>query len=138
MMEQVMKSTGNDNTEFEVVNDLNLYVIEKIYRGSEICLQSCEYPENLLKSISIALPKTSGIIEFSNHRTVILMSIAMKIILKIKIIPMLCFIRRKHSDYHVSHRTRKKIKTTVLFLKRLVKKCIEKQKKKCTYFLLTN
>ena len=77
------KAAGPDGIVTEMVTALDDFGIEKLTEVTNEIYESGEIPEDLSKSIFIALPKKPGATECELHRTISLMSHIIKIILKV-------------------------------------------------------
>ncbi|XP_037794114.1 uncharacterized protein LOC119589587 [Penaeus monodon] len=77
------KAAGPDKIVTEMIVPLEEFGIEKLTDVINEIYDSGEFPEELSKSIFIALPKKPGAIECELHRTISLMSQITKIILKV-------------------------------------------------------
>ena len=77
------KAAGPDEIMTEMIMALDEFGIEKLTEVINEIYDSGEIPEELSKSIFIALPKKPGTIECVLHRTISLMSHIIKIILKV-------------------------------------------------------
>ena len=77
------KATGPDNIPIEIIvtlEDLGINVVTKLLNS---IYDSGEIPDDMLKSVFIALPKSPGAIECELHRTISLMSHFTKILLRV-------------------------------------------------------
>ncbi len=77
------KTAGPVITVTEMITALEEFGIEKITEISNQIYDSGDIPEDLCKSVFIALPKKPGAVECALHRTISLMSHVIKIILRI-------------------------------------------------------
>src|SRR5438034_10993935 len=74
------KACGPDNIYAELLQATDEFSVDKI---TEIANNSGNIPEDLSKSIFIALPKKPGATKCELHRTISLMSVVIKVILRI-------------------------------------------------------
>ena len=79
------KAAGPDDIVTEMIVALEDFGIEKLTEILNEVYDSGEIPEDLSKSIFIALPKKPGAIDCEMHRTISLMSHVIKILLRILI-----------------------------------------------------
>ena len=77
------KAAGPDEIVIELVIALEDFGIEKVTEVNNKIYNTGEIPEDLSKSIFIALPKRAGANECELHRTISLMSHITKLILRI-------------------------------------------------------
>src|SRR5579872_4891928 len=77
------KACGPDNIFAELLHAAEEFSVEKITEIANDIYNSGEIPDDLSKSIFIALPKKPGAIECELHRTISLMSVVLKVILRI-------------------------------------------------------
>ena len=77
------KATGPDEIVAEMVSALDDFGLQKLTECLNEIYDTGEIPEELSKSIFIALPKKAGAIECELHRTISLMSHIIKILLRI-------------------------------------------------------
>ena len=75
------KAAGPDDIVTEMIVALENFGIEKLTEVLNEVYDSGEIPEDLSKSVFIALPKKPGAIECELHRTISLMSHVIKILL---------------------------------------------------------
>src|SRR5438132_2934694 len=77
------KACGPDNIYAELLQATDEFGIDKITEIANDMYNSGNIPEDLSKSIYIALPKKPGATECELHRTISLMSVVIKVILRI-------------------------------------------------------
>jgi hypothetical protein len=77
------KAAGPDGIVVEMIEALEEYGIDRLTDIINKIYDDGEFPEDLSKSIFIALPKKPGAVECEQHRTISLMSHVTKIILRI-------------------------------------------------------
>ena len=77
------KAAGPDEIVAEMVSALDDFGLQKLTECLNEIYDTGEIPEELSKSIFIALPKKAGAIECELHRTISLMSHIIKILLRI-------------------------------------------------------
>ena len=77
------KACGPDNIFAELLHATEEFSVEKITEIANDIYNSGEIPDDLSKSIFIALPKKPGATECELHRTISLMSVVLKVILRI-------------------------------------------------------
>ena len=77
------KATGPDEISAEMLEALDDYGLEKLTELINEIYDSGDIPEDLSKSIFIALPKKAGATECELHRTISLMSHIIKVVLRI-------------------------------------------------------
>ncbi|XP_071944773.1 uncharacterized protein [Antedon mediterranea] len=77
------KAAGPDGVAIEMIEALEEYGVEKLTEVINKIYEDGSFPEDLSKSIFIALPKKPGAVECEKHRTISLMSHVTKIILRI-------------------------------------------------------
>jgi hypothetical protein len=119
------KATGPDGISIEMIQSLDelgldvmTKLINKIYDTGEI-------PEDLTKSIFIALPKKSGTTECELHRTISLMSHVTKILLKILMMHMKNKIRPEIEKEQYDFMTDKGTRNAIFFLRMIIERSIE-------------
>jgi hypothetical protein len=119
------KATGPDGISIEMIQSLDelgldvmTKLINKIYDTGEI-------PEDLTKSIFIALPKKSGTTECELHRTISLMSHVTKILLKILMMHMKNKIRPEIAKEQYGFMTDKGTRNAIFFLRMIIERSIE-------------
>ena len=77
------KATGPDEIAVELIKSLEEFGVEKLTELLNEVYDTGDIPEDMSKSIFIALPKKPGATECGMHRTISLMSHITKILLKI-------------------------------------------------------
>ena len=77
------KACGPDNIYAELLHASEEFSVEKITEIANDIYNSGNMPEDLSKSIFIALPKKPGATECELHRTISLMSVVLKVILRV-------------------------------------------------------
>ena len=77
------KACGPDNIYAELLQASEEFSVEKITEIANDIYNSGKMPEDLSKSIFIALPKKPGATECELHRTISLMSVVLKVILRV-------------------------------------------------------
>ena len=77
------KACGPDNIYAELLQATDEFSVDKITEIANDMYNSGNIPEDLSKSIFIALPKKPGATECELHRTISLMSVVIKVILRI-------------------------------------------------------
>lgn len=77
------KACGPDNIFAELLQATEEFSVDKITEIANDMYNSGNIPEDLSKSIFIALPKKPGATECELHRTISLMSVVLKVILRI-------------------------------------------------------
>jgi len=77
------KAAGPDGIIVEMIDALEDYGVEKLTEVINKIYDDGKFPEDLSKSIFIALPKKPGAVDCDKHRTISLMSHVTKIILRI-------------------------------------------------------
>ena len=125
---QLLKLTGSVGIEFELINALGGFGVEKIAEIVNHASILGDIPDEMLESIFIAIPKKSGTIECKNHRTISLMSHISKAILRVELERIKGPIRKNLSDEQFGYRPGKGTRNAILCLRTLTEKCIEKPK----------
>ena len=77
------KSSGMDEIPIEMLIALEDDGIDLIWEIVNRIYETGNFPEDMLKSVFVALPKIPGTLDCSNHRTISLMSHILKVLLKI-------------------------------------------------------
>jgi len=77
------KAAGPDGVVVEMIDALEDYGVDKLTKVINNIYDDGKFPEDLSKSIFIALPKKPGAVDCDKHRTISLMSHVTKIILRI-------------------------------------------------------
>ena len=121
------KATGSDGIEFELINALGGFGVEKIAEIANHAYTSGDVPDEMLESIFIAIPKKFGTTECKNHRTISVMSHISKVILRVELERIKDPIRKNLSDEQFGYRPGKGTRNAILCLRTLAEKRIEKQ-----------
>ncbi|CAF2034053.1 unnamed protein product [Rotaria magnacalcarata] len=119
------KETGPDGISIEMIQcldelgvDIMTKLINKIYDTGEL-------PEDLTKSIFIALPKTPGATECELHRTISLMSHGTKILLKILMMRMKSKTRPEIAKEQYGFMPDKSTRNAIFILRMIIERSIE-------------
>ena len=122
------KATGPDNIPVEIIvalEELGLNIVthflNRIYDSGKI-------PDDLLKSVFIALPKSPGATECELHRTISLMSHFTKILLRVLMIRMRKNLKPEISRTQFGFVPDKGTRNAIFTLSMLMERCIEVQK----------
>ncbi len=122
------KAAGPDDIVVEMLTSLEEFGIEKLTEIVNEIYDSGEIPEDLSKSIFIALPKKPGAVDCELHRTISLMSHIIKIILRIIMVR-----ARKRTKPEIAEEQCGFVKDTgtrnaILMIRMLSERAIEMQK----------
>ncbi|CAF3582803.1 unnamed protein product [Rotaria socialis] len=119
------KATGSDGISIEMIQcldergvDIMTKLINKIYDTGEL-------PEDLTKSIFIALPKKPGATECELHRTISLMSHVTKILLKILMMRMKSKTGPEIAKEQYGFMPDKSTRNAIFFLRMIIERSIE-------------
>ena len=122
------KACGPDGITAEMLQATENFSAEKlagilndIYEGGTI-------PEDLTKSIFIALPKKAGAVDCEMHRTISLMSVVIKILLKILMMRMRSKIRPEISEVQCGFMKDTGTRNAIFILRNLCERMIEENK----------
>ena len=122
------KATGPDNIPIEIIvtlEDLGLNIVtnllNRIYDSGKI-------PDDLLKSVFIALPKSPGATECELHRTISLMSHLTKILLRVLMSRIRKSLKPEISRTQFGFVPDKGTRNAIFTLSMLMERCIEVQK----------
>ena len=121
------KAVGNDQIAYKMLETVGTVGISKVTEFANIIYNSGEVPKQMLQSIFIALSKKAGTIECDNYRLISLMSHIMKIILRIIMNRNKRRINEAISDVLIGYISGKGTRNTVLCLRMIMEKAIEKQ-----------
>lgn len=122
------KSPGPDEIAVEMIKALDEFGVTKVTELANKIYQSGSIPDDLSKSVFIALPKQPGAIECELHRTISLMSHITKIILQILIRRMRRSISPVISNTQCGYVKDRGTRNAVFMLRILTEKCIEKHR----------
>ena len=122
------KAAGPDEVIMEMIDALEDFGIEKLTKVLNVVYDSGEIPEDLSKSIFIALPKKPGAIECELHRTISLMSHVTKILLRILMMRARCRIRPEIGKEQFGFVQDAGTRNAIFVLRMLSERAIEMQK----------
>ena len=122
------KATGQDNIPVEIIVTLEDLGIDMVTKLLNSIYDSGVIPNDLLKSIFIALPKSSGATECEMHRTISLMSHCTKILLRVILRRMRKSLRPEISRAQFGFVPDKGTRNAIFTLSMLMERCIEVQK----------
>ena len=119
------KATGPDEIAAEMIQSLDELGIDVITKLINEIYDTGEIPEDLTKSIFIALPKKPGATECELHRTISLMSHVTKILLKILMMRMKNKITPEIAKEQYGFMTDKSTRNAIFILRILIERTIE-------------
>ena len=122
------KTAGPDNIPIEVIATLEEVGIEVTTKLLNSIYDSGKIPEDLIKSVFIALPKTPGATECELHRTISLMSHITKVLLRVLLGRMRKSLRPEISKAQFGFVPDKGTRNAIFTLSMLMERCIEMQK----------
>lgn len=121
------KALGPDNIPIEVIVALDGLGVEMITKLLNCIYDSGEIPDDLIKSIFIALPKSPGATECELHRTISLMSHVTKLLLRVLLNRMRKSLRPEISRTQFGFVPGKGTRNAIFTLSMLMERCIEVQ-----------
>ena len=122
------KATGPDNIPVEIITVLEDLGIDMTTKLLNAIYDSGTIPEDLCKSVFIALPKTPGATECELHRTISLMSHFTKILLRVLMLRVRKSLRPEISTKQFGFVRDKGTRNAIFTLSMLMERCIEVQK----------
>ena len=122
------KATGSDMISIEMTEPLEEKGIEAVTHLLNEMYKTGEMPKDMLKSIFIAIPKKVGTIDCKSHRTISLMSLITKILLRILLIRARNKIKREVSEEQFGFQGGKGTINAIFTLRNVVERCLEKGK----------
>ena len=122
------KAQGPDNIVIEMIQATGDFGIDKITEISNEIYDSGKIPEDLTKSIFIALPKKPGATECELHRTISLMSHVIKIILRVLMMRARRCTRPEISKVQCGFTEDTGTRNAIFILRNLCERAIEVQK----------
>ena len=121
------KATGPDNIPIEVIATLEDVGLEMTTKLLNAIYDSGDVPEDLMKSVFIALPKSPGATECELHRTISLMSHITKVLLRILMRRMRKCLRPELSRSQFGFVPDKGTRNAIFTLSMLIERCIQVQ-----------
>ena len=119
------KATGPDGIFVEMIQSLNELGVDAITNLVNKKYDTGEIPEDLTKSIFIAIPKKSGTTECKLHRTISLMSHVTKILLKVLMMRMRNKIKSEIAEEQYGFMTDKSTRNAIFILRMLIERTTE-------------
>ena len=122
------KATGQDHISVEMITaleDLGIHVLTKL---ANMIYDTGTFPDELSKSIFIAIPKKIGTTEYELHRTISLMSHVTKIILRVILLRARSKIRPEISEVQYGFMQDKGTRNAIYILRTLEERAIEMQR----------
>ena len=122
------KATGPDMISIEMIEPLEEMGIEAVTHLLNEMYKTGEMPKDMLKSIFIAIPKKEGTIDCESHRTISLMSLITKILLRVLLIRARNKIKREISEEQFGFQEGQGTINAIFTVRNLVERCLEKRK----------
>ena len=122
------KATGPDMISIEMIEPLEEMGIEAVTHLLNEMYKTGEMPKDMLKSIFIAIPKKVGTIDCESHRTISLVSLITKTLLRILLIRARNKIKRETSEVQLGFQEGKGTINAIFTLRNVVERCLEKGK----------
>ena len=119
------KATGPDGIFVEMIQSLHELGVDAITNLVNKIYITGEIPEDLTKSILIAIPKKSGTTECKLHRTISLMSHVTKVLLKILMMRMRNKIKSEIAEEQYKFMTDKSTRNVIFIFRMLIERTIE-------------
>src|SRR5438034_180842 len=122
------KACGPDNIYAELLQATDEFSVDKITEIANDMYNSGNIPEDLSKSIFIALPKKPGATEYEIHRTISLNSVVIKVILRILMQRMRNKIRPEIDKTQCGYMNDTKTRNAIFILRNICERTIEVNK----------
>ena len=119
------KATGSDGISAEMIQSLDELGVDTITKLINDIYDTGEIPEDLTKSIFIALPKKPGTTECELHRIISLMSHTTKILLKFLIMRMKNKIKPEIAEEQYGFAADKSTRNTIFIVRTIIERTIE-------------
>ena len=122
------RATGIDEIAVEMIIALEEFGIEQLTKFANKVYDAGKFPDELSKSIFIALPKVNGAIECDLHRTISLMSHVTKIILRVILLRARNKVRQEISDEQYGFMKDRGIRNAIYMMRLMAERAIEMQR----------
>ena len=122
------KATGADQIAIEMIIALKEFGVEKLTDFANKVYDAGTFPEELSKSIFIALPKKTGATECELHRTISLMSHITKILLRVILIRARSKVRPEISEEQYGFMEDRGTRNAIFMMRSIAERAIEMQR----------
>jgi len=122
------RATGIDEIAVEMIIALEEFGIEQLTKFANKVYDAGKFPDELSKSIFIALPKVNGAIECDLHRTISLMSHVTKIILRVILLRARNKVRQEISDEQYGFMKDRGTRNAIYMMRLMAERAIEMQR----------
>ena len=122
------KATGADQIAIEMIIALKEFGVEKLTDFTNKVYDAGTFPEELSKSIFIALPKKTGATECELHRTISLMSHITKILLRVILIRARSKVRPEISEEQYGFMEDRGTRNAIFMMRSIAERAIEMQR----------
>ena len=122
------KSPGNDEVVIEMIEATRDFAIEHITKIANKVYNTGTIPNEMAKSIFIAIPKKPGAVECSSHRTIALMSQIGKIVLRVILERIRSKLRSEVAEEQFGFMAEKGTSNAIFTMRMIQERSIEMQK----------
>ena len=128
------KASGGDGIPAELFQSLKYGAVKVLH---SVCQQTQQWPQDWKRSVFIPIPKKGNAKECSNYHTIVLVSHASKVILKILQARLQQYMTRELPDVQARFRKGRETRDQIANIHWIIKKAREFQKKTSTSASLT-